>query len=87
MQEDYGWKLVHADVFRPPTRPMLLSVLVGSGSQLIAMAGLTLGNTASTLYGTMTNWRLLSSVCCPWIPFSFEPRLPRNDDGDLFYDI
>ncbi|KAI8099406.1 uncharacterized protein BX664DRAFT_321174 [Halteromyces radiatus] len=42
VQEDYGWKLVHGDVFRPPTRPMLLSVLVGSGSQLIAMTGLTL---------------------------------------------
>ncbi|CAO3592436.1 unnamed protein product [Absidia cylindrospora] len=42
VQEDYGWKLVHGDVFRPPTRPMLLSVLVGSGCQLIAMTGLTL---------------------------------------------
>lgn len=43
VQEDYGWKLVHGDVFRPPTRPMLLSVLVGSGAQLIAMTALTLG--------------------------------------------
>ncbi|ORZ01497.1 hypothetical protein BCR43DRAFT_487026 [Syncephalastrum racemosum] len=42
VQEDYGWKLVHGDVFRPPTRPMLLSVLVGTGAQLIAMAALTL---------------------------------------------
>ncbi|KAI8391495.1 uncharacterized protein BYT42DRAFT_197298 [Radiomyces spectabilis] len=42
VQEDYGWKLVHGDVFRPPTRPMLLSVLVGGGSQLVAIAALTL---------------------------------------------
>ncbi|ORY95586.1 hypothetical protein BCR43DRAFT_515700 [Syncephalastrum racemosum] len=42
VQEDYGWKLVHGDVFRPPTRPMLLSVFVGSGTQLIAMTALTL---------------------------------------------
>ncbi|CAO3578422.1 unnamed protein product [Absidia cylindrospora] len=42
VQEDYGWKLVHGDVFRPPSHPMLLSVLVGSGTQLIAMTGLTL---------------------------------------------
>lgn len=43
VQEDYGWKLVHGDVFRPPQRAMLLSILVGSGAQIVAMTGLTLG--------------------------------------------
>lgn len=43
VQEDYGWKLVHGDVFRPPTRSMFLAVLVGNGAQLLAMAGVTLG--------------------------------------------
>lgn len=42
MQEDYGWKLVHGDVFRPPNHAMILSVLTGSGVHLIAMTGLTL---------------------------------------------
>lgn len=42
VQEDYGWKLVHGDVFRPPQRTMLLSVLVGNGAQIVAMTGLTL---------------------------------------------
>jgi hypothetical protein len=29
-QEESGWKLVHGDVFRPPsTSPMMLSVLAG----------------------------------------------------------
>ncbi|KAI8647714.1 hypothetical protein BD408DRAFT_449141 [Parasitella parasitica] len=42
VQDDYGWKLVHGDVFRPPSRPMLLSVLAGSGIQLMVMTGLTL---------------------------------------------
>ncbi|CAO3696348.1 unnamed protein product [Umbelopsis ramanniana] len=42
VQEDYGWKLVHGDVFRPPTRAMFLAVLVGNGAQLLAMAGVTL---------------------------------------------
>jgi transmembrane 9 superfamily protein 2/4 len=37
VQEDFGWKLVHGDVFRPPRAIMLLSVLVGSGLQLVAM--------------------------------------------------
>ena len=43
MQEDFGWKLVHGDVFRPPTSPMLLSVIVGSGVQLFCMTFITLG--------------------------------------------
>lgn len=39
LQEETGWKLVHADVFRPPTfAPMLLSVLIGTGTQIVAMA-------------------------------------------------
>jgi transmembrane 9 superfamily protein 2/4 len=49
-QEETGWKLVHGDVFRPPSsQPMLFSILVGTGAQigcaffsamLCAMAGL-----------------------------------------------
>ena len=42
VQEDFGWKLVHGEVFRPPRRRMLLSVAVGSGMQLVAMSGVTL---------------------------------------------
>ena len=41
VQEDSGWKLVHGDVFRPPKHPLLLSVLLGSGSQLFMMVGTT----------------------------------------------
>ena len=43
VQEDSGWKLVHGDVFRPPKRALLLSVLLGSGSQLFMMVGVTTG--------------------------------------------
>ncbi|KAI0494425.1 hypothetical protein KFK09_024559 [Dendrobium nobile] len=32
--EESGWKLVHGDVFRPPRNLVLLSALVGTGSQL-----------------------------------------------------
>ncbi|TPX61961.1 hypothetical protein PhCBS80983_g00813 [Powellomyces hirtus] len=42
-QEDFGWKLVHGDVFRPPRYSMLLAVLVGSGAQLFLMTSVTLG--------------------------------------------
>jgi len=40
--EETGWKLVHGDVFRPPARPMLLSVLVGSGVQVFGMTLITM---------------------------------------------
>lgn len=43
VQEDFGWKLVHGEVFRAPRWPIALSVLVGNGAQLVTMAGITLG--------------------------------------------
>jgi transmembrane 9 superfamily protein 2/4 len=37
-QEETGWKLLHADVFRPPQRgKVLLSIFVGTGTQIIAV--------------------------------------------------
>lgn len=42
-KEESGWKLVHGDVFRPPTeQPMLFSVFVGTGVQLFCMSLATL---------------------------------------------
>ncbi|KAF9142647.1 hypothetical protein BG015_000715 [Linnemannia schmuckeri] len=41
-QEDFGWKLVHGDVFRTPAYPMLLSIIVGTGSQMFLMASVTI---------------------------------------------
>ncbi|KAA0174773.1 hypothetical protein FNF27_03670 [Cafeteria roenbergensis] len=38
--DETGWKLIHGDVFRPPSGmfgPMMLSVMVGSGVQLLCM--------------------------------------------------
>ncbi|KAH9485413.1 Transmembrane 9 superfamily member 7 [Psilocybe cubensis] len=42
VQEDWGWKLVHGEVFRAPRNSLPLSVLVGNGSQLMAMTIVTL---------------------------------------------
>ena len=36
-KSNFGWKLVHGDVFRPPTHIMLLSVSVGTGVQICIM--------------------------------------------------
>lgn len=40
--EEFGWKLVHGDVFRPPQKGMLLAVLAGSGVQIFIMTLITL---------------------------------------------
>ncbi|KRZ12269.1 Transmembrane 9 superfamily member 2 [Trichinella zimbabwensis] len=42
IQEEFGWKLVHGDVFRPPACRLLLSVFLGSGAQILCMAFVTL---------------------------------------------
>ena len=41
--EDYGWKLIRGDVFRPPGGRMVLAAFVGAGSQLFLMLLVTLG--------------------------------------------
>ncbi|CDK27782.1 unnamed protein product [Kuraishia capsulata CBS 1993] len=43
MMDEMGWKLVHGDVFRAPENKMLLSVLVGSGVQILLMSITTAG--------------------------------------------
>lgn len=41
-QEEFGWKLVHGDVFRPPRKGMMLAVLNGNGVQIFCMTLITL---------------------------------------------
>jgi transmembrane 9 superfamily protein 2/4 len=41
-QEETGWKLVHGDVFRPPTRGSCFSVVIGTGVQLLCMVLFTM---------------------------------------------
>jgi len=41
--EEFGWKLVHADVFRPPNySPLLFSVACGTGAQILCMVIFTI---------------------------------------------
>lgn len=42
VQEDSGWKLVHGDVFRTPSHPLILSIFLGNGAQLFVMTGFTI---------------------------------------------
>eukprot|EP00245_Coleochaete_scutata_P018807 TRINITY_DN9964_c0_g1_i1.p1 TRINITY_DN9964_c0_g1~~TRINITY_DN9964_c0_g1_i1.p1 ORF type:complete len:638 (-),score=89.32 TRINITY_DN9964_c0_g1_i1:722-2635(-) len=41
-QEETGWKLVHGDVFRPPSNAGLLCVYVGTGVQFFGMTLITM---------------------------------------------
>ncbi|KAG8448421.1 hypothetical protein GDO86_015496 [Hymenochirus boettgeri] len=41
-QEEFGWKLVHGDIFRSPKKGMLLSVFLGQGTQIFIMTFITL---------------------------------------------
>jgi len=72
IQEDSGWKLIHGDVFRPPRKPLVLSVLAGNGVQLFLMVGFTIAfallgflspsNRGSLGSVTVLLYTLLSSV-------------------------
>jgi len=71
VQEDFGWKLLHGEIFRAPERLMLLSVAIGSGAQLVAMATVTL---VFALFGFLSpaNRGSLSTVMIvTWTLFSY----------------
>lgn len=40
--EESGWKLVHGDVFRSPSKLNLFAAVVGSGVQIFIMAAITI---------------------------------------------
>eukprot|EP01017_Pseudomicrothorax_dubius_P028514 TRINITY_DN3389_c0_g1_i10.p1 TRINITY_DN3389_c0_g1~~TRINITY_DN3389_c0_g1_i10.p1 ORF type:complete len:515 (+),score=79.64 TRINITY_DN3389_c0_g1_i10:64-1608(+) len=40
--DNVGWKQVQNDAFRPPRSPLLLSVLIGTGTQIVTMTGFLL---------------------------------------------
>lgn len=73
IQEESGWKLIHGDAFRPPAASGLLAVLVGSGTQILCMTGVTLvfallGFLSPSFRGglltTMLSLWVLSSAIC-----------------------
>ncbi len=62
-QEETGWKLVHGDVFRPPSfSPMLLSVLVGTGAQIGFTFVFALLLTIFKITNSMNKGQVLTSI-------------------------
>jgi len=68
--DEKGWKLVHADVFRPPrTHPMMFCILNGSGVQLtltsaFAMIVAAIGFISPAKRGSLINGMLVFYMLC-----------------------
>lgn len=83
VQEDWGWKLVHGEVFRTPNNPLVLSALVGNGAQLCSMVGVTLGESRELLPLTSDAIPLSHSLCSVGLPLSFKSGFSRHGNDDL----
>lgn len=77
IQEDSGWKLVHGDVFRSPSRPLVLSVFLGSGAQLFVMTGVTVGKFLTIIRRVFKDIDMLIPYSLRTIgsPLPIEPRI------------
>ncbi|KAK0533963.1 Transmembrane 9 superfamily member 2 [Tilletia horrida] len=71
VQEDFGWKLVHGEVFRPPSSPMFLSIMVGTGAQLIGMACATLLFAALGFTSPSNRGSIATVMIVTWTLFGF----------------
>lgn len=85
--DESGWKLIHADVFRPPSSmPMLYCVLVGSGIQLVVsiMAAILLaavGFINPSRRGSMLNYLLSFYMFCGILAGYTSSRLYKSFRG------
>jgi len=62
-QEETGWKLVHGDIFRPPSSyPMVLSILVGTGAQIGSAFFLTMLCSIVGLISPMKKGQMLTAI-------------------------
>jgi transmembrane 9 superfamily member 2/4 len=72
LRDDSGWKLVHADVFRPPTNcPMLFSAAVGTGVQINVCIVLFLCFAAIGFLSPANRGSILIGMLCFFVLTSF----------------
>eukprot|EP00980_Cylindrotheca_fusiformis_P003947 scaffold871_cov130-Cylindrotheca_fusiformis.AAC.24 len=85
--EETGWKLLHGDVFRPPSFcPMALSVLVGTGAQIGTAAFLAVLLSVLQFTNTMNKGQMLTSlillfVLCGSVAGFFSARIFKLSKG------
>ncbi|KAI8834780.1 hypothetical protein BJ741DRAFT_609158 [Chytriomyces cf. hyalinus JEL632] len=88
-QEDIGWKLVHADVFRPPQQRMLLSVLIGNGAQIFMMSSVTLlfailGFLSPSSRGALSTVTIIFYICFGGVAGYVSARLYKMMQGEFW---
>jgi len=66
LADDAGWKLVHGDVFRAPTRAAALAIAVGTGAQVTAVTVITLVFALLGLLSPANRGGLLSAMLLLW---------------------
>eukprot|EP00051_Salpingoeca_urceolata_P027570 m.482144 g.482144 ORF g.482144 m.482144 type:complete len:649 (-) comp22435_c0_seq1:210-2156(-) len=69
-QEEFGWKLVHGDVFRPPPGGMLLSVCLGTGTQILLMFIVTMFFACLGFLSPATRGGLMTCLLALWVLLS-----------------
>ncbi|XP_063978955.1 transmembrane 9 superfamily member 4 [Diachasmimorpha longicaudata] len=84
--EETGWKLVHGDVFRPPTNSRLFSAVIGSGIQIFFMALITiffamLGMLSPASRGSLATCAIFLYVFSGLIAGYFSARLYKTMKG------
>ncbi|KAG5497359.1 hypothetical protein JIQ42_03845 [Leishmania sp. Namibia] len=72
LQEEVGWKLVHADVFRPPLHANWLAIFVANGFQILTTVGVVLiialmGFLSPSRRGALLTTLLLTAVFTSFI--------------------
>lgn len=87
VQEEFGWKLVHGDVFRPPRKGMLLSVFLGSGLQiffmtLVTLAFACLGFLSPANRGALMTCAMVVFVCLGAIAGYTSARIYKSFGGE-----
>ncbi|KAK7329925.1 hypothetical protein VNO77_24107 [Canavalia gladiata] len=66
-QEETGWKLVHGDVFRPPSNSDLLCVYVGTGVQFFGMILVTMIFAALGFLSPSNRGGLMTAMLLLWV--------------------
>ncbi|PKA63920.1 hypothetical protein AXF42_Ash004930 [Apostasia shenzhenica] len=66
-QEETGWKLVHGDVFRPPTKSDLLCVYVGTGVQFFGMLVVTMMFAVLGFLSPSNRGGLMTAMLLLWV--------------------
>ncbi|THU54794.1 hypothetical protein C4D60_Mb10t28910 [Musa balbisiana] len=66
-QEETGWKLVHGDVFRPPSNSDLLCVYVGTGVQFFGMTLVTMIFASLGFLSPSNRGGLMTAMVLLWV--------------------